>query len=213
MFEEHARELAKNGPSKITCAQTSVVSSEQTNCFLKKEYKGKVFTVSRLTKLAPFSPRSTFSIKVCDHGTALDGKSRYNDGSTENLVLPRLAEATAVREIRSTRAIKPVTVQMAPAADANPQMFQLSREWKVPRLNFPIALGPLALLNISFLASDDDLGCEDFLVGQPVLHHLGIDSCTLREKQGEELYEISLDDFDYSKARGQLRTFGQIILS
>lgn len=70
----------------------------------------------------------------------------------------------------------PVTVQVAPEADTERQTFKFSREWKVPRLTFHHAAGRLALLNISLPIPDDDLACEYLLVGQPVIHHLGIES-------------------------------------
>lgn len=42
--------------------------------------------------------------------------------------------------------------------------------------------GRLALNNVSFLVDDDNLSCEDELVGYQVLHQLGIDSLTLLER-------------------------------
>lgn len=57
------------------------------------------------------------------------------------------------------------------AVDTTPLTFKFSLELKVPHLTFPLAAGTFPLLNKSFLVSDDDLGYEELLVGQPVLHH------------------------------------------
>lgn len=40
----------------------------------------------------------------------------------------------------------------------------------------------MALKNIKFLVVDNELACEDVLIGLPVLQHRGIDSRTLLER-------------------------------
>lgn len=82
---------------------------------------------------------------------------RCYDGSDDNLVSSRLEEAALVKGIGRIEAIKRFTVQVSLAADAQPQTFGFSREWTIIRLTFHLAAGPLALLKIFFLVSDDDL--------------------------------------------------------
>lgn len=146
------------------------------------------------------SPRSRCSITISDQRTSIDGTGHCNNGSEDSLVSRCLAEAAVVKKIRRNKAIVPVTVKVALAADRKPQPFKFSPKWKVPRLTFYLATELLALLNIYFLVSENDSVCEGFLVRQPVLRHLGIDSRTLLEQQRERLHEVSLENSDYSQA-------------
>lgn len=52
----------------------------------------------------------------------------------------------------------------------------------------------MSLCKISFLVADDDLTCEDQLIGLLVLHHLPIESKTLLENDGK-----TLDAIDFAK--------------
>lgn len=70
-----------------------------------------------------------------------------------------------------------------------------------------LSAGRLALTNVSFLVADNDLSCEYLLFGFPVLHHLGIDSRTLLERNRVTLdgtYCSSIDHPSITKPRGTL---------
>lgn len=61
----------------------------------------------------------------------------------------------------------------------------------------------MALANITFLVADDDLACEDILIGLPVLENMGIDSCTLLERNravidGTDCAEVGNPSFSAS---------------
>lgn len=45
------------------------------------------------------------------------------------------------------------------------ESFNVSRLCKVPRLVMDLTAGRLALNNVSFLVADEDLACEDLLIG------------------------------------------------
>lgn len=44
-----------------------------------------------------------------------------------------------------------------------------------------LSSGQLALANVTFLVADDELACEDLIIGLPVLRHLQVDTRTLLE--------------------------------
>lgn len=69
-----------------------------------------------------------------------------------------------VKAIGIVSAIDLVIGKGAFAVDEKPQKFKFSCKWKVPGLTFHFAAGPLALCNISFPVSEDELTCEDLLV-------------------------------------------------
>lgn len=54
-----------------------------------------------------------------------------------------------------------------------------SRKGTVPRTVLHPFSGPLALWNLAFLVSDNELACESILIGGPVLEHLLVDTITL----------------------------------
>lgn len=155
---------------------------------------------------------SSCSITVSDQTFTLNETAKCDAGGDDNLVSLRLTEAAVVKVIGRIQAIEPVSVQVALGADIKPQTFKFSRMWKVPRLTFHLAAGPMALFNF-FLVSDDDLACEDLLLGQSVLRYLGINSRALLEQQCNQQHDVSLGDFDYSESRKMLGTIGRIMLA
>lgn len=59
------------------------------------------------------------------------------------------------------------------------ERFSFFRIWTVPRTILQLTLGNVALMNLWFLAADDELECGDLLIRRPVLEHLRIESHTL----------------------------------
>lgn len=55
------------------------------------------------------------------------------------------------------------------------------RLWKITSLVLELSAGTMAILNVSFIGADEDIECEDKLLGQIVLQNLGIDSRKLLE--------------------------------
>ena len=43
----------------------------------------------------------------------------------------------------------------------------------------------MALNNVSFLVADDDMSCQDVILGHSILLHFEIDSCTLSLEDSE----------------------------
>lgn len=71
----------------------------------------------------------------------------------------------------------------------------------------------LALANVSFLVDDDDLSCENLLVGFPVLHHLGIDSSTLLERSWVTLDGTDCSSINHSSMTKPRGTLGCLIIT
>lgn len=63
-----------------------------------------------------------------------------------------------------------------------------------------------------FFTPDQISDWKDVLVVQPVLHHLGVDSCTLLNQQKEKPHEARLNTGDLSKAMEKLGTGSLMIL-
>lgn len=53
--------------------------------------------------------------------------------------------------------------------------------------NSSTCFGKLVLLNVSFFVADDDLSCEELLIGLPVLRHLRIDNKTVMKTNPSKL--------------------------
>lgn len=118
-------------------------------------------------------------ITVSDGLVSHTARGRCDDGSDDSIVSPRLAQAAVVKGIGRMSAIPPVHLRVALQESEKTAKFSFSRKWTVPRLVLELSSGRMALLNITFLVADDELDCEDLLVGLPVLQHLGIDTRTL----------------------------------
>lgn len=78
-------------------------------------------------------------------------------------------------------AITPIRLTVALKSGEEAQSFTFSRSWTSPRTVLHLASGRLALVNVTFLIPDDDLACEDILIGLPVLRHVQVDTRTLLE--------------------------------
>eukprot|EP00178_Gracilaria_changii_P000257 TRINITY_DN1027_c0_g1_i1.p2 TRINITY_DN1027_c0_g1~~TRINITY_DN1027_c0_g1_i1.p2 ORF type:complete len:1106 (+),score=114.18 TRINITY_DN1027_c0_g1_i1:5972-9289(+) len=137
-------------------------------------------TVGRLTPTT-HADSIACSITVSDGMTSIPTSGRCDDGSDDSIVSPKLAEAAALKGVGKITAIDKVSLPVALKKDGkqDAERFTFSRTWTVPRTILHLASGTLALMNISFLISDDDLACEHLLIGEPVLHHLRVDTHTL----------------------------------
>lgn len=173
LFEELSREKASDGPAANTRSKST--DKDET----KKEYASGNPKTGRLVTKTDRSPKCTMTL--CDGTTTMDAVGRCDDGSDDSLASPRVAEAAALKGIGKLTSIDPVTIEVALRQGKNTQSFTFSRSWLAPRLVLHLSSGRMALCNISFLVADDDLACEDLLIGLPVLQHLRIDSKTLLE--------------------------------
>lgn len=101
-------------------------------------------------------------------------------------------------------AIAPISIQVSPQDSRNLTTFTFSRTWHVTRLELKLSFGQIALLNVSFLVTDDEKECGDLLFGLLVLCHLGIDLGTLLEQKWSTLDDTDCSGIDI-QARRQTR--------
>lgn len=185
MKKDLAAKRAQDGPARSTRGQKTRVRFA--------EDAASRGTTGRLSNTADVDTSSCI-VTVSDGLASLDTAGRCDDGSDESLVSPSLAERAAMKGIGKLSSIAPVRLQVAlKKEEQEAQTFSFSRTWTAPRTILHLASGQLALVNIKFLVADDDLACEDLLIGRPVLHHLQIDTKTLLE-----LSRKSLDGTDCS---------------
>ena len=175
LFEELAREKAKDGPARSTRFQ----KAKQT----EKVKTEKIFgTAGRLgSQQVKSSESASCPITVFDGQVSVSISGRCDDGSDDSIVSARVAEQAAIKGIGKISTIEPVRLQVALKTGKNDkaQTFRFSRSGMVPRTVLHLSAGQLALINVSFLIADDDLTCEDLLIGLPVLRHLQVDTKTL----------------------------------
>ena len=181
MFAEIATAKQRDGPSRSTRSQTSTDKPVSLSAGTSN-LKG---TTGRITqdvppKLAQVDTPSC-PISVSDGTNSLDAQGRCDDGSDDSIVSANLAERAAIMGIGKTSAIKPVRLCVALKSEEEAQTFSFSRSWTSLRTVLHLASGQLALANVTFLAADDNLVCEDLLIGLPVSQHLQVDTGTLLE--------------------------------
>lgn len=128
------------------------------------------------------SPSCSVTAYNEDRRQSVEGTARSGDGSDDSIVSAKLAEAAVMKGIGSFRSIDTVSIEVALKKDTLAEVFHFSRVWNVPRLVLQLSSGRLALKNVSFLVADDELSCEDLLIGLPVLHQLELDTRTLLER-------------------------------
>lgn len=179
---KYAEDRAKDGPAHNTRGQGNFKKQAGTAGRLRQKQGGA----------KPDSPSCEVTIAESDKTLAATG--RCDDGSDDSIVSPELAERAVLAGIGTLKAIPTVRLQVALKAEAEAQVFSFSRRWTCPRTILHLAAGQLALCNISFLVAEDDLACEDMLIGLPVLQHLKVDTKTLLENN-----RATLDGVDCSK--------------
>lgn len=105
---------------------------------------------------------------VSNGRTSIESSGRCDDGSDDRIVSPKFAEAATLKGIGKITAIEMVYLAVALKKDSSDsaEKFSFSRTWTVPCTILHLALGNLALRNISFLVADDDPSCEDLLIGR-----------------------------------------------
>lgn len=118
-----------------------------------------------------------------------------------------------LKGIGSFKAIKPVSIQVPLTAEEKPKTFDFSRQWTVPRLVLNLSSGRMPLTTITFLVADDDLACEDILIGLPVLEHMEIDSRTMLERNRAVLDGTDCANIGNPSAFGASGVLGRLILS
>ena len=159
------------GNAKTTRSTDDIRNKPRTGQMSEKEYK--------VSTADPLNP--AFTADVSDGCVSLSATGRCDDGSDDSLVSPHLAEKAAISGIGKIKGIRPVKIQVALRKDDKAQSFRFYRIWTVPRTVLQLASGQLALANLSFLVADDQMTCEDLIIGLPVLRHLQVDTRTLLE--------------------------------
>lgn len=156
----------------------------------KKAATGKDGTTGRLTNgsnVDPLAEQTSCTVTVSDNHAYMQFRGRCDDGSYSSIASPKIVEAAALKGIGNISAIVIVRLTVALKAGEEAQTFLFSRSCLAPRTILHLASEKLALVNITFLVADDDLPCEDLLIGLPVLQHLKIDTRTLLENNRAEL--------------------------
>jgi transposase InsO family protein len=182
MYKELAAIRAKDGPAKSTRSQQnekdgSSSAGNKTSTGTSGRLHGNSAGKVRL----PASP--SCQVTVADGKATFNGTGRCDDGSDDSIVSRKLAEAAVLRGVGKFTPITAVRLSVALKSGDEAEQFSFSRTWTVPRLVLHLAAGQLALLNVTFLVADDELSCEDLLIGLPVLQHLRVDTRTLLENQ------------------------------
>jgi len=141
----------------------------------------KSATSRRIAKTTK-TPRHDCSMTVTDGTKSIDATGRCDDGSDESIVSPKLVERAMSNGLGKIKQIAPTWMQVSLRSGKQAERFSFSRTWTAPRTVLHLSSGPLALVNITYLVADDDLACEDLLIGRPVLKTLQIDSETMLER-------------------------------
>eukprot|EP00737_Agarophyton_chilense_P004416 gb/GEZJ01005548.1/.p1 GENE.gb/GEZJ01005548.1/~~gb/GEZJ01005548.1/.p1 ORF type:complete len:277 (+),score=18.39 gb/GEZJ01005548.1/:1081-1911(+) len=167
-----AAQKAADGPSKSTRSQNNKSGARQGI----SNNKG---TVNRLRPSSNLKNPPSCLITVSDGMTSLNGTGRCDDCSDDSIVSPNLAKKAALKGIGRLSAIKTTHLSVALKSGTETQIFAFSRTWTAPRTVLHLSSGSLALQNITYLVADNDLACEELLIGRPVLRHLRVDTETL----------------------------------
>lgn len=83
--------------------------------------------------------------------------------------------------------IDTVTLHIALKNSTDAQSFKFSRRRIPPRTVLQLSTDPFALVSVTFLIVDEELAAEDYLIGLPILQHLGMDSMSLLEQKRDLL--------------------------
>lgn len=70
--------------------------------------------------------------------------------------------------IGTLTSINPVSLKVTLKTGEQAQLFQFSRSWTPPRTVLQLAAGQLALINVTYFVADDNITCENLLIGLPV---------------------------------------------
>lgn len=100
-----------------------------------KRVKGKAGHIRKGTSTKAMDMEALRTGTVVDDATIVTKTCRYDDGSDETIVFPRLAECAVLHTIRRMKLIKVVKIQVALKDGERPQKFKFSRTlmrpWKV----------------------------------------------------------------------------------
>lgn len=148
-------------------------------------------------KYAKRDNKSSCIVTVSDVTTLLDSTGRCDSGSDDSIVCPRLAEAATLKGIRKLTAIEKtdLSVALKKGDQDSAESFSFPRTRIISRTILQLFSGNLAQMNIIFLVVDDDLACEDLVIGRPVPKHLRVDTHSLLDNNrfvpnGADLAEI-----------------------
>lgn len=174
--EAEAAVKAKDGPSKSTRAQ----KADQAKAADAKPTTGRL-------KVPTLLDGPSIKMEFAEDTASVDCVGRCDDGSDDSLIAPHFAEQAVLEGIGKMKKIPTVEVSVALKKGDEAQAFKFSRTWTVPRTVLNLPSGKLAVLNVSFLVADDDLACENALIGHPVLEHMKVDTKTLLDENRERL--------------------------
>lgn len=176
-LEQRVKELAKDGPLKTKHGHGSQKGKLESQ---KTVPKSQDPPKTGHLQTPPFvTDKANCNMILSDESTALNVIDRCEDGSDYSLAYLRVAESSVLRGIGKIKWTDTVKIQVALRQGDSAQTFKFLYTWSIPRTVLILSSERLALRNISFLVADDNLACEDILIGCPVLQHIRIDSKTL----------------------------------
>lgn len=75
--------------------------------------------------------------------------------------------------------MKPICMQVALRKGDSAESFKFSSSCTAAQNFLQLPSGQLELINVTFLVTNDELSCEEFLIGHPVLENINVDTNTL----------------------------------
>lgn len=191
--EDCERVLARDGPSHGTRSKSF---------FDKKSASWDTTAQPNIERLqAASNVPLKYSMTGRDSAAHMNITGCCDDDSEDSLVSPRIADFVVLKDIERLTVSIPVTVQVALCKNEDAQTFRSSRSWLVPGDMLHPARGQLIICNVSFFVADDDLACEDLLIGMPVLQRLCFDSKTPPESNLFELDSTNCADVGSSTTK------------
>ena len=187
MLKELSAAKARDGPARSTSSQASAAASNQSEKSATKT-SGTAGRLCRPRKIQKDNLGKPSCPMILSDGLAsLERHGICDDGSDDTIVSPKLAETAVLKGIGKLKAITPITLSVALKSQTEAETFSFSRSWTVPRTVLQLSSGQLALTNVTFLVADNELTCEDILIGNPLLKHLKIYMRTLLEENRAQL--------------------------
>lgn len=111
----------------------------------------------------------------------LHNTDRYDDGRDESIVSPKLVKNAVLRKVVPMTAIKAVRLRVVIKASEDAQSLTLCRSRTFSRTVVNPESRQLALINVVFLVTDDELVRELLIIRLSVSHYLHVEKFTLLE--------------------------------
>lgn len=170
---EIAAKKATDTPASSTRSLTDEQTSSTTDKNSGTRVAGRIYMKESKYVNGKSSDKNSYChIKISDGQASIDCFGRCDDESDVSFVSPELAERAVVRRIGKMKGIRPVKLSVALKSGMDPETFSFSRSWTSPPTGLHLSSDQLVLANVTFLVADDDLACEELLIGLPPVQNL-----------------------------------------